>query len=139
MQSRAATASHIICRISRSFYPAVALDLLSRRAVGWSMKADRDMSLVIYALMMAVWRRGKADALLITRTTDFGATIVASGDTVSGTGSFAPLTIAGGGRVATGGDRSLKVQGDFVQTAGSTYLFGPVATVAASPSAGRQR
>jgi putative transposase len=45
-------------------YVAVVLDLFSRRAVGWSMKADRDASLVMDALMMAVWRRGKADALL---------------------------------------------------------------------------
>jgi putative transposase len=28
------------------------------------MKADREASLVMDALMMAVWRRGKADALL---------------------------------------------------------------------------
>ncbi|GHE06674.1 hypothetical protein GCM10008024_41470 [Allgaiera indica] len=40
------------------------LDLFSRRIVGWSMKADRDAALVMDALMMAVWRRGKADALL---------------------------------------------------------------------------
>ena len=45
-------------------YVAVVLDLFSRRAVGWSMKADRDASLVMDALMMAVWRRGKTDALL---------------------------------------------------------------------------
>ncbi len=45
-------------------YVAVVLDLFSRRVVGWSMKADRDTSLVMDALMMAVWRRGKADALL---------------------------------------------------------------------------
>lgn len=45
-------------------YVAVVLDLFSRRAVGWSMRADRDASLVMDALMMAVWRRGKADALL---------------------------------------------------------------------------
>lgn len=45
-------------------YVAVVLDLFSRRAVGWSMKADRDALLVMDALMMAVWRRGKADALL---------------------------------------------------------------------------
>ena len=45
-------------------YVAVVLDLFSRRAVGWSMKGDRDASLVMDALMMAVWRRGKADALL---------------------------------------------------------------------------
>lgn len=40
------------------------LDLFSRRIVGWSMKADRDAALVMDALMMAVWRRGKADAQL---------------------------------------------------------------------------
>lgn len=45
-------------------YVAVVLDLFSRRIVGWSMKADRDAALVMDALMMAVWRRGKADALL---------------------------------------------------------------------------
>ena len=45
-------------------YVAVVLDLFSRRAVGCSMKAERDASLVMYALMRAVWRRGKADALL---------------------------------------------------------------------------
>ena len=43
---------------------AVVLDLFSRRIVGWSMKAERDAQLVMDALMMAVWRRGKADALL---------------------------------------------------------------------------
>jgi len=45
-------------------YVAVVLDLFSRRGVGWSMKDDRDATLVMDALMMAVWRRGKADALL---------------------------------------------------------------------------
>jgi putative transposase len=45
-------------------YVAVVLDLFSRRIVGWSMKADRDASLVMDALMRAVWRRRKADALL---------------------------------------------------------------------------
>jgi putative transposase len=45
-------------------YVAAVLDLYFRRVVGWSMKADRDASLVMDALMMAVWRRGKADALL---------------------------------------------------------------------------
>jgi putative transposase len=43
---------------------AVVLDLFSRRAVVWSIKADRNASLVMDALMMAVWRRGKADAQL---------------------------------------------------------------------------
>jgi putative transposase len=45
-------------------YVAAVLHLFSRRVVGWSMKAERDASLVMDALMMAVWRRGKADALL---------------------------------------------------------------------------
>ena len=45
-------------------YVAAVLDLFSRRVVGWSMKAERDASLVMDALMMAVWRRRKADALL---------------------------------------------------------------------------
>ena len=45
-------------------YVAAVLDLFSRRVVGWSMKAERDASLVMDALMMAVWWRGKADALL---------------------------------------------------------------------------
>ena len=45
-------------------YVAAVLDLFSRRIVGWSMKAERDAALVMDALMMAVWRRGKADALL---------------------------------------------------------------------------
>ncbi len=40
------------------------LDLFSRRVVGWSMKSERDASLVMGALLMVVWRRGKADALL---------------------------------------------------------------------------
>jgi len=44
-------------------YVAVVLDLYSRRIVGWSMKAERDAPLVRDALMMAVWRRGKADAM----------------------------------------------------------------------------
>ena len=45
-------------------YVSVVLDVFSRRVVGWSMSADRDASLVMDALMMAVWRRGKADVLL---------------------------------------------------------------------------
>jgi putative transposase len=45
-------------------YVAAVLALFSQRVVGWSMKAERDASLVTDALMMAVWRRGKGDALL---------------------------------------------------------------------------
>ncbi|TCP40869.1 putative transposase [Rhodovulum marinum] len=45
-------------------YVAVVLYPVSRRIVGWSMKADRDAALVMDAPMMAVWRRSKADTLL---------------------------------------------------------------------------
>ena len=40
------------------------LDLFSPRAVSCSVKADQNASLVMDALMMAAWRRGKADALV---------------------------------------------------------------------------
>ena len=42
----------------------VVLDLYSRRAVGWSMQASMTSQLVADALMMAVWRRGRPQALL---------------------------------------------------------------------------
>lgn len=45
-------------------YVAVVLDLYSRRIVGWSMKAEMTAQLVIDALIMAVWRRGKPRELL---------------------------------------------------------------------------
>ena len=58
-----------LCRSrAGSLFPALAMGLEPVAApwldVGWSMKADRDASLVMDALMMAVWRRGKVDALL---------------------------------------------------------------------------
>ena len=45
-------------------YLAAVMDLFSRRIVGWSMQGGMTAQLVIDALMMAVWRRGKPDALL---------------------------------------------------------------------------
>jgi len=45
-------------------YVAAVLDLYSRRVVGWSMGATMTADLVTNALMMAIWRRGKVDALL---------------------------------------------------------------------------
>ena len=45
-------------------YVAAVIDLFSRRVVGWSMKAEMTAQLVTDALMMAIWRRGKPDALL---------------------------------------------------------------------------
>jgi len=43
---------------------AVVIDLFSRRVVGWSMSAEMTAQLVTDALVVAIWRRGKPDALL---------------------------------------------------------------------------
>lgn len=45
-------------------YVAVVLDLFSRKVVGWSMNATMTAQLVIDALIMGLWRRGKPVALL---------------------------------------------------------------------------
>ena len=45
-------------------YVAAVVDLFSRRVVGWSMSATMTAQLVTDALMMAIWRRGKPDALM---------------------------------------------------------------------------
>ena len=45
-------------------YVAVVLDLFSRRIVGWSMRAVMTPELVMDALVMAVWRRGRPHKLL---------------------------------------------------------------------------
>ena len=45
-------------------YVAGVIDLFSRRVVGWSMKAEMTAQLVTDALVMAIWRRGKPNALL---------------------------------------------------------------------------
>jgi putative transposase len=45
-------------------YVAAVLDLFSRRVVGWSMSPTMTAQLVTDALVMAIWRRGKPDALL---------------------------------------------------------------------------
>jgi putative transposase len=45
-------------------YVAAVIDLFSRRVVGWSMSATMTAQLVTDALLMAIWRRGKPDALL---------------------------------------------------------------------------
>jgi putative transposase len=45
-------------------YVAAVIDLFSRRVVGWSMSATMTTQLVTDALIMAIWRRGKPDALL---------------------------------------------------------------------------
>ena len=43
---------------------AAVIDLFSRRVVGWSMSATMTAQLVTDALLIAIWRRGKPDALL---------------------------------------------------------------------------
>jgi putative transposase len=45
-------------------YVAVVLDLFSRKVVGWSMSCEMTAQLVLDALMMAIWRRGKPIELL---------------------------------------------------------------------------
>jgi len=40
------------------------IDLFSRRVVGWSMQAEMTAQLVTDALIIAIWQRGKPDALL---------------------------------------------------------------------------
>jgi len=45
-------------------YVAAVIDLFSRRVVGWSMQAQMTAQLVTDALVMAIWRRGRPDALL---------------------------------------------------------------------------
>ncbi len=43
---------------------AAVVDLFSRRVVGWSMSTAMTAQFVTDALVMAIWRRGKPDALL---------------------------------------------------------------------------
>ena len=45
-------------------YVAAVIDLFSRRVVGWSMSDTMTAQLVTDALVMAIWRRGKPEALL---------------------------------------------------------------------------
>jgi putative transposase len=43
---------------------SLPIDLFSRRVVGWSMQTAMTAQLVTDALVMAIWGRGKPDALL---------------------------------------------------------------------------
>jgi putative transposase len=45
-------------------YVAAVIHLFSRRVAGWSMSAAMTAQLVTDALVMAIWRRGRPDALL---------------------------------------------------------------------------
>jgi len=56
---------HTMCgTVEGWLYVAAVVDLFSRRVVGWSMNAAMTAQLVTDALVMAIWRRGKPDALL---------------------------------------------------------------------------
>lgn len=54
-------------------YVAAAVDLYSRRVVGWSMSSSMAAQLVTDALITAIWRRGRPDGLL--HHSDQGANI----------------------------------------------------------------
>src|SRR5271156_3119606 len=53
-----------LCLDSGGLYVAAVVDLFSRRVAGWSMNTAMTAQLVTDALVMAIWRRGKPDALL---------------------------------------------------------------------------
>ena len=46
-------------------YLAVMLDLFSRSVIGWSMQSRIDRSLVLDALLMAIWRRQPAGKVIV--------------------------------------------------------------------------
>ena len=46
-------------------YLAVAIDLYSRRVIGWSMQSRMQMDLVLSALLMAVWRRKPKSKVMV--------------------------------------------------------------------------
>ena len=51
--------------IKRLLYLAVVIDLYARKVVGWSMKSRMHASLVLDALLMAVWRRKPKSKVVI--------------------------------------------------------------------------
>lgn len=46
-------------------YPALVIDLCSRRVVGWSMQSRQATDVVLQALHMAMWRRKPKQRVLI--------------------------------------------------------------------------
>ena len=63
-QKRVADFTYIWTAEGWLLYITAVIDLFSRRVVGWSMSDTMAAQLVTDALMMAIWRRGKPDALL---------------------------------------------------------------------------
>ncbi len=46
-------------------YPAVVVDLFSRKIIGWSMQSRMTKDIVLNALLMAVWRRNPQKQVLV--------------------------------------------------------------------------
>jgi len=46
-------------------YPAVVIDLISRRVVGWSAQPRKTTALALLALLAAVWRRKPKAKMMI--------------------------------------------------------------------------
>ena len=76
-------------------YVAAVIDLFSRRVVGWSMKAEMTSQLVTDALMMAIWRRGKPDALLHHSDSERIRGQFSGGLTLTAIGPFGRLALQG--------------------------------------------
>jgi putative transposase len=79
-------------------YVAAVVDLFSRRVVGWSMSAAMTAQLVTDALVMAIWRRGKPDALLhhSDRGSQYRAHLATRGAESSEQAAQASATVADG-------------------------------------------
>src|SRR5450755_4528219 len=63
-RSRIFSAATYVWTAEGWLYVAAVVDLFSRRVVGWSMSTAMTAQFVTDALVMAIWRRGKPDALL---------------------------------------------------------------------------
>lgn len=46
-------------------YPAVVLNLFTRKVIGWSMKPTLAKEIVLDAILMAVWRRKPTKPVII--------------------------------------------------------------------------
>ncbi len=46
-------------------YPAVVVDLFSRKIIGWSMQSRMTKDIVLNVLLMAVWRRNSQKQVLV--------------------------------------------------------------------------
>jgi len=102
-------------------YVAAVIDLFSRPVVGWSMSAEMTAQLVTDALIMAIWRRGKPDALL--HHSDRGSGCQSARRrcewAVSGFAILSKIGLPGRSAVA-GSVPGVPIKGDFSQAAKSS-------------------